>query len=218
MSLLFCSYVLFAPGEPAASYFAHRQPSALIPYIPRTLACCKASQFRLPSDATRTAFELFLWSHPSTQNGHTRHLMATKVGAVVFATSEQESSECGRRMEPDAHGCRSSHRAGRCCVHRLGRGRGGRREGERAGQVGRAVPAANSSLLPSPFDPSGSAPADAPLPLALLPLLSSVTPPPLLAPLPPLLALCPPPAAALTACSLSCSTWAMAACMARPAS
>mgnify|MGYP001683228733 CR=1 FL=1 len=87
VSLLFCSYVLFAPGEPAASYFAHRQSVALIPYIPRTLACCKASGFTLRSDATRTAFEPFLWCHPRKQNGHTCHLVATKVGAVVFATS-----------------------------------------------------------------------------------------------------------------------------------
>ena len=47
MSLLFCSYLLFAPGEPTASYFAHRQQLALIPYIPRTLACCKASGFTI---------------------------------------------------------------------------------------------------------------------------------------------------------------------------
>ena len=47
MSLLFCSYVLFAPGEPAASYFAYRQLVALIPYIPRTLACCKASRLTI---------------------------------------------------------------------------------------------------------------------------------------------------------------------------
>ena len=90
MSLLFASYLLFAPGYPAARYFARRQPVALIPYIPRTLFRCKASQFRLRSDATRTAFEPFLWCHPSTQNGHTRHLVATKVGAVVFATSRRK--------------------------------------------------------------------------------------------------------------------------------
>ena len=90
MSLLFASYLLFAPGYPAARYFARRQPAALIPYIPRTLACCKASQFRLRSDATRAAIDRFLWCHPSTQNGHTRHLVATKVGAVVFATSRRK--------------------------------------------------------------------------------------------------------------------------------
>ena len=47
MSLLFCSYVLFAPDKLATSYFAHRQPVALIPYIPRTLIRCKASQFTI---------------------------------------------------------------------------------------------------------------------------------------------------------------------------
>ena len=107
MSLLFCSYVLFAPGEPVASYFAHRQPVALIPYIPRTLACCKASQSRLPSDATHAAFEPFLWCHPRKQNGHTRHLVATKVGAVVFATSGRNDARCGWGMEPNTHGCRT---------------------------------------------------------------------------------------------------------------
>ena len=40
----------------------------------------------LPSDATRAAIDQFLWYHPRKQNGHTRHLVATKVGAVVFAT------------------------------------------------------------------------------------------------------------------------------------
>ena len=90
MSLLFLSYVQFAPGNPTASYFAHRQQVALIPYIPRTLACCKASGFTLPSDATRPDIDRFLWCHPRKQNGHTRHLVATKVGAVVFATSERK--------------------------------------------------------------------------------------------------------------------------------
>ena len=134
----------------------------------------------------------------------------------------QRAVDAAPHWDADAHGCRSSDRAGRCCVHRLGRGRGGRREGECAGQVGRDVPVAGWPLLPSPPDASGTAPADAPLPLAPLPLLSSVTPPPLLAPLPPLPVSRLPPAASAaasrTACSLSCSTWAMAACMARPAS
>ena len=70
-------------------------------------------------------------------------------------------------------------------------------------------------------DASGTASGDTPPPLALLPLLSSVTLPLLLVPLPPLLVSRLPlaaPAASRTACSLSCSTWAMAACMARPAS
>ena len=44
----------------------------------------------LPSDATRPVLEPFLWCHPRKQNGHTRHLVATKVGAVVFATSERK--------------------------------------------------------------------------------------------------------------------------------
>ncbi len=95
VSLLFCSYVLFAPGEPAASYFVHRQSVALIPYIPRTLACCKTSRFALRSDATRDVLEPFLWCHPRKQNGHTRHLVATKVGAVVFATSGRNDVSCG---------------------------------------------------------------------------------------------------------------------------
>ena len=49
----------------------------------------------LPSDATRAAFESFLWCHPRKQNGHTRHLVAMKVGAVVFATSERNDAVCG---------------------------------------------------------------------------------------------------------------------------
>ena len=97
MPLLF-SYLLFAPGNPTASYFALRQQVALIPYIPRTLACCKASQFRLRSDATYAAIDRFLWCHPRKQNGHTRHLVATKVGAVVFATSERNDAACGRGL------------------------------------------------------------------------------------------------------------------------
>ena len=95
MSLLFVPYLLISPGGPVASYFAHRQSVALTPYIPRTLACCKASQFRLRSDATRAVLELFLWCHPRKQNGHTRHLVATKVGAVVFATSGRKDVACG---------------------------------------------------------------------------------------------------------------------------
>ena len=94
MSLLYASYLLFAPGKPAAGFLVRQPFAALIPYIPRTLACCKASQFRLRSDATRPVLESFLWCHPSTQNGHTRHLVAAKVGAVVFATSRRKCSEC----------------------------------------------------------------------------------------------------------------------------
>ena len=46
MSLLF-SYLLFAPGNPTASYFVHRQSVALIPYIPRTLIRCKSPGFTI---------------------------------------------------------------------------------------------------------------------------------------------------------------------------
>ena len=95
MSLLFCSLLAICSGRARCLLFAHRQPVALIPYIPRTLACCKASQFRLRSDATHAAFEPFLWCRPRKQNGHTRHLVATKVGAVVFATSGRKDSACG---------------------------------------------------------------------------------------------------------------------------
>ena len=47
------------------------------------------------------------------------------------ARSVRRVGSAGRQspLNPDAHDCRSSDRAGRCCVHRLGRGRGGRREG-----------------------------------------------------------------------------------------
>lgn len=95
MSLLFCSLLAIYSGRASCQLFALRQPSALIPYIPRTLACCKASRFTLRSDATRAAIDRFLWCHPRQQNGHTRHLMATKVGAVVFATSERNDTACG---------------------------------------------------------------------------------------------------------------------------
>ena len=48
------------------------------------------------------------------------------------AHSVRQTASTGRQslLNPDTHGCRSSDRAGLCCVHRLGRGRGGRREGE----------------------------------------------------------------------------------------
>ena len=90
MSLLFCSLLAICSGRASCQLFARRQQVALIPYIPRTLACRKASQFRLRSDATRAVLELFLWCHPRKQNGHTRHLVATKVGAVVFATRRRK--------------------------------------------------------------------------------------------------------------------------------
>ena len=128
MSLLFYSYVLFAPGEPAAS-FSHIGSRLPLSHTFHEHSCvARPPDSLLPSDATRTACEPFLWCHPRKQNGHTRHLVATKVGAVVFATSGRNDAACGRGMEPIAHGCRSSDRAGRCCVHRPGRGRGGRRE------------------------------------------------------------------------------------------
>ena len=48
------------------------------------------------------------------------------------AHSVRQAASTGRQipLNPDTHGCRSSDRAGLCCVHRLGRGRGGRREDE----------------------------------------------------------------------------------------
>ena len=48
------------------------------------------------------------------------------------ARSVRQAGSAGRQspLNPDTHGCRSSDRAGLCCVHRLGRGRGGRREGK----------------------------------------------------------------------------------------
>lgn len=52
--------------------------------------------------------------------------------SCLAARSVRLVGSAGRQspLNPDAHGCRSSDRAGRCCVHRLGRGRGGRREDE----------------------------------------------------------------------------------------
>ena len=130
VSLLFCSYLLFASGEPAAELFAPWQRLPLSHTFHEHSRVARPSDSLLPSDATHAAFEPFLWCHPRKQNGHTRHLVATKVGAVVFATRGRNDVACEWRMEPNAHGCRSSDRAGLCCVHRLGRGRGGRREGE----------------------------------------------------------------------------------------
>ena len=45
--------------------------------------------------------------------------------------SVRQVGSAGRQspLNPDTHDCRSSDRTGRCCVHRRGRGRGGRREG-----------------------------------------------------------------------------------------
>ena len=47
------------------------------------------------------------------------------------AYSVRQECSAGRQspLNPDTHDCRSSDQAGRCCVHRRGRGRDGRREG-----------------------------------------------------------------------------------------
>ena len=87
MSLLFCSYVLFAPGEPATSFSRIDSKLPLSHTFHEHSRVARPPDSLLRSDATHTAFESFLWCHPSTQNGHTHHLVATKVGAVVFATS-----------------------------------------------------------------------------------------------------------------------------------
>ena len=52
--------------------------------------------------------------------------------SCLAAHSVRRVGSAGRQspLNPDAHDCRSSDRAGLCCVHRLGRGRGGRREDE----------------------------------------------------------------------------------------
>ena len=174
MSLLFIHtcYLLRVSPLPAISHVGSRLP--LSHTFHEHLFVARPSDSLLPSDATRTAFEPFLWCHPRKQNGHTRHLVATKVGAVVFATrgrkrrgmwvengvkrsrlphvpeptnatsqsdlrtscraahSVRRVGSAGRQspLNPNAHGCRSSDRAGLCCVHRLGCGRGGRREDE----------------------------------------------------------------------------------------
>lgn len=150
MSLLFCSLLAIAPGEPAASFSRIGSRLPLSHTFHEHSRVARPPDSLLPSDATRPVLEPFLWCHPRKQNGHTRHLVATKVGAVVFATSERKrrvvrvrnGADCSRSShgqrvvdaapcwDADAHNCRSSDRAGRCCVHRLGRGRGGRREGE----------------------------------------------------------------------------------------
>ena len=87
MSLLFCSYVLLlqAIPLPAISHVGSRLP--LSHTFHEHLFVARPSDSLLPSDATRTACEPFLWCHPRKQNGHKCHLVATKVGAVVFATS-----------------------------------------------------------------------------------------------------------------------------------
>jgi len=52
--------------------------------------------------------------------------------SCLAAHSVRQVGSAGRQspLNPDTHDCRSSDRTGRCCVHRRGRGRGGRREGE----------------------------------------------------------------------------------------
>ena len=87
MSLLFASYLLFAPGEPAASFSRIGSRLPLSHTFHEHLFVARPPNSLLPSDATRAVLEPFLWCHPRKQNGHTRHLVATKVGAVVFATS-----------------------------------------------------------------------------------------------------------------------------------
>ena len=107
VSLLFCSYLLLLRASPPHAISRIGSKSPLSHTFHEHSFDARPSDSLLPSDATRAVLEPFLWCHPRKQNGHTRHLVATKVGAVVFATSEQECSECGRRMEPIAHGCRT---------------------------------------------------------------------------------------------------------------
>ena len=94
MSLLFCSYVLFAPGEPATSFLHVGSRLPLSHTFHEHSRVARPPESLLPSDATHAAFEPFLWCHPRKQNGHTRHLVATKVGAVVFATSGRNDVAC----------------------------------------------------------------------------------------------------------------------------
>ena len=90
MSLLFVHtcYLLRTIPLPAISCIGSRLP--LSHTFHEHSFDARAPDSLLPSDATRPACEPFLWCHPSTQNGHTRHLVATKVGAVFFATSERK--------------------------------------------------------------------------------------------------------------------------------
>lgn len=111
MSLLFLSYVLFAPGEPATSFSRIGSRLPLSHTFHEHSRVARPPDSLLPSDATRTAIDRFLWCHPRKQNGHTRHLVATKVGAVVFATSGRNDVACGRGMDPDARGCHAVSRS-----------------------------------------------------------------------------------------------------------
>ena len=100
VSLLFVPYLLFASGEPAASFLHVDSRSPLSHTFHEHSRVARPPNSLLPTDATRTAFEPFLWCHPRKQNGHTRHLVATKVGAVVFATSGRECERTINSHQP----------------------------------------------------------------------------------------------------------------------
>lgn len=76
------------------------------------------------------------WSRLLTTTARSSPVNATSQGdlrtSCLAAYSVRRLGSAGRQspLNPDAQGCRSSDRAGRCCVHRLARGRGGRREDE----------------------------------------------------------------------------------------
>ena len=107
MSLLFVHtcYLLQAIPLPAISHIGSNSP--LSHTFHEHPFDARPPDSLLPSDATCAACEPFLWCHPRKQNGHTRHLVATKVGAVVFATSGRNDARCGWGMEPNTHGCRT---------------------------------------------------------------------------------------------------------------
>ena len=94
MSLLFVHtcYLLRAIPLPAISHFGSRFPLSHTFHEHSCVA--RPPDSLLPSDATRAAIDRFLWCHPRKQNGHTCHLVATKVGAVVFATSGRNDVAC----------------------------------------------------------------------------------------------------------------------------
>ena len=100
-SLLFCSYLLFAPGEPANGFLHVGSRLPLSHTFHEHYFDARPPDSLLPSDATRTALDPFLWCHPRKQNRHTRHLVATKVGAVVFATSERKRRSMWMRIEAE---------------------------------------------------------------------------------------------------------------------
>ena len=74
------------------------------------------------------------WSRSLTAAARSSLVNATSQGdlraSCRAAHSVRQVGSTGRQspLNPNAHDCRSSDRAGRCCVHRLERGRGGRRE------------------------------------------------------------------------------------------